>query len=185
MKTIATVLLGTLTGLLGITAWAADFTLKSSDIAANATLGNAQVFNGFGCSGGNISPQLSWSGAPAGTQSYALTVYDPDAPTGSGWWHWVVINIPATTNSLAKGAGTADGKAMPTGSQQVRTDFGTRGFGGACPPVGDKPHRYIFTLFALKTAKLDVATDATAALAGYMINGNLLAKTSFTAYYGR
>ena len=127
----------------------------------------------------------SWNGAPAGTQSYALTVYDPDAPTGSGWWHWVAINIPATANSLVKGAGTADGKAMPAGSQQVRTDFGAFGFGGACPPVGDKPHRYIFTLYALKVPKLEVAADSTAALAGFMIHGNMLAQTSFTAYYGR
>lgn len=182
MKTIAAMVLGS---LIATVATAADFTLKSTDIAPNATLTNAQVFNGFGCSGTNVSPQLSWSGAPAGTQSYALTVYDPDAPTGSGWWHWVVINLPATANGLAKGAGTADGKAMPTGSQQVRTDFGAFGFGGACPPAGDKPHRYIFTLYALKVPKLDVAADSTAALAGFMIHGNMLAKTSFTAYYGR
>ena len=182
MKTSAAILIGS---LLTMTASAADFTLKSSDIAPNATLTNAQVFNGFGCSGSNVSPQLSWSGAPAGTQSYALTVYDPDAPTGSGWWHWVVINLPATATSIAKGAGTADGKALPAGSQQVRTDFGALGFGGACPPAGDKPHRYIFTLYALRVPKLEVAADSTAALAGFMIHGNLLAKTSFTAYYGR
>ena len=143
------------------------------------------MFNSFGCTGDNVSPQLSWSGAPAGTQSYALTVYDPDAPTGSGWWHWVVINIPATATSIASGAGTADGKALPVGSQQVRTDFGAVGFGGPCPPAGNKPHRYIFTLFALKAPKLDVPPDATAALAGFMINANTLAKVSFTGYYGR
>jgi len=182
MKTTAAALIG----MLSVTAAsAAAFTLKSSDIAPNATLTQDHVFNGFGCSGKNISPALSWSGAPAGTQSYALTVYDPDAPTGSGWWHWVVINIPAATTSLAKGSGTADGKLLPAGSQQVRTDFGAVGFGGACPPVGDKPHRYIFTLYALKTPKLDVATDSTAALAGFMIHGNMLSKASFTAYFGR
>jgi Raf kinase inhibitor-like YbhB/YbcL family protein len=164
---------------------AAEFALKSSDVAPNATLTQEQVFNGFGCTGKNISPALSWSGAPAGTQSYALTVYDPDAPTGSGWWHWVIVNIPATANSIAKGAGTVDGKSLPQGSQQVRTDFGAYGFGGACPPPGDKPHRYIFTLYALKTAKLDVPADGTAALAGFMIHGNTLSKTSFTAFFGR
>lgn len=182
MKKIAAMVISVL--LVG-TASAADFKLTSNDIAPNATLTQNQVFNGFGCSGKNISPALSWSGAPAGTQSYALTVYDPDAPTGSGWWHWVVINIPAATHGIAKGAGTADGKAMPVGSQQIRTDFGVAGFGGACPPTGDKPHRYIFTVFALKAPKLDVPTDATAALAGFMINANVLAKASFTAYYGR
>lgn len=182
MKKIAALMLGS---LAATAASAAGFTLSSADIAPNATLTQNQVFNGFGCSGKNISPVLSWSGAPAGTQSYALTVYDPDAPTGSGWWHWVVINIPASATSIAKGAGTADGKAMPAGSQQVRTDFGALGFGGACPPAGDKPHRYIFTLYALKVPKLDVAADSTAALAGFMIHGNMLDKTSFTAYYGR
>ena len=97
----------------------------------------------------------------------------------------MVINIPATSTSIATGAGTADGKLMPAGSQQIRTDFGTVGFGGACPPQGDKPHRYIFTLFALKVPKLDVPADATAALAGFMINAHQLGKTGFTAYYGR
>ncbi|MGD9841905.1 MAG: YbhB/YbcL family Raf kinase inhibitor-like protein [Steroidobacteraceae bacterium] len=182
MKTLATLLIG----CIGSTAVsAADFILSSSDIAPQATLSNAQVFNGFGCSGGNVSPQLSWSGAPAGTQSYALTVYDPDAPTGSGWWHWVAINIPASVTSIAKGAGTAAGSALPAGTQQVRTDFGAPGFGGACPPAGDKAHRYIFTLYALKVPRLDIPADATAAYAGYNIQGNLLAKASFTAYYGR
>ncbi len=181
MKVVIAILLGS----LSVQAVAADFTLGSTDVKPGATLTNAQVFNGFGCTGANVSPALSWSGAPAGTQSYALTVYDPDAPTGSGWWHWVAINIPASASSIAKGAGTADGKAMPTGTQQVRTDFGTAGFGGACPPAGDKPHRYIFTLYALKVPKLEVPADATAALAGFMIHGNMLAKTSFTAYYGR
>ncbi len=182
MKTIAAMLISVLSIAA---ASAAEFKLASSDIAPNATLTQEQVFNGFGCSGKNISPALSWSGAPAGTQSYALTVYDPDAPTGSGWWHWVVVNIPVATQGIGKGAGTADGKAMPTGSQQVRTDFGALGFGGACPPVGDQPHRYIFTVFALKTLKLDMPADGTAALAGFMINANVLAKASFTAYYGR
>jgi Raf kinase inhibitor-like YbhB/YbcL family protein len=179
------VLIAILLGSLSLPVVAADFRLSSSDIKPGATLTSAQVFNGFGCAGTNVSPALSWSGAPAGTQSYALTVYDPDAPTGSGWWHWVAINIPASVSGIAKGVGTADGKDMPTGTQQVRTDFGAPGFGGACPPAGDKPHRYIFTLYALKVPKLDVPVDATAALAGFMIHGNMLAKTGFTAYYGR
>lgn len=164
---------------------AADFHLSSSDVAAKGTFTQQQVYSGFGCTGANVSPALSWSGAPTGTQSYALTVYDPDAPTGSGWWHWVMINVPATASGIDKGAGTAEGKSLPAGTQQIRTDFGSLGYGGPCPPAGDKPHRYIFTLYALKVGKLDVPADATAALAGYMINANTLAKTSFTAYFGR
>lgn len=178
--------LGLISGLaLSGVATAADFQLSSPTIKPEATLGADQVFNGFGCTGKNISPELVWSNAPEGTKSFALTVYDPDAPTGSGWWHWVVYNLPANSTKLAAGAGTTDGKKLPVGSVQGRTDFGATGFGGACPPVGDKPHRYIFTLHALKTDKIDVPTDATAALIGYMINANRIDKASFTAYYGR
>ena len=164
---------------------AAGFTLSSPTIKPGGTLTEAQVFQGFGCTGKNTSPALKWSGAPAGTKSFALTVYDPDAPTGSGWWHWVVYNLPATVAELPEGAGAADGKALPAGTMQGRTDFGAPGFGGACPPQGDKAHRYIFTVYALKTDKLDVPPDATAALIGFMINANKLDKASFTAKYGR
>ncbi len=169
---------------ISMAASATDFKLASSDIA-NQTISNKQVFKGFGCSGDNISPVLTWSGVPASTQSFALTMYDPDAPTGSGWWHWVVINIPGTAKGLSAGAGSADGKLLPAGSQQIHTDFGVAGYGGPCPPVGDKPHRYIFTLYALKVPKLDVSADATAALAGFYINANKLGSATFTAYYGR
>ena len=164
---------------------AAGFTLSSPTIKPGSMLTQAQVFNGFGCTGKNISPALVWSGSPAGTKSFAVTVYDPDAPTGSGWWHWVVINLPADTKGLAEGAGTADGKGLPAGAVQGRTDFGSPGFGGACPPEGNKPHRYIFTVFALKTDKIDVPADATAALIGFMINANKLGSATFTANYGR
>jgi hypothetical protein len=164
---------------------ATGFTLASPTIKPNSRLGQDQVFNGFGCSGNNISPALKWSNAPAGTKSFAVTVYDPDAPTGSGWWHWVVYNIPANVTALPAGAGDVKSGLMPEGAAQGRTDFGAPGFGGACPPPGDKPHRYIFTVHALKTEKIDVPADATAALIGYMINANRLAKASFTATYGR
>jgi Raf kinase inhibitor-like YbhB/YbcL family protein len=164
---------------------AAGFKLTSPTIKPGSTLTEAQVFNGFGCTGKNVSPALEWSGAPAGTKSFALTVYDPDAPTGSGWWHWVVYNIPASATELPEGAGTADGKGLPAGSAQGKTDFGAPGFGGACPPKGDKPHRYIFTVYALKTDKLDIPADGTAALVGFMINANKLGAASFTAKYGR
>ncbi|RZL95908.1 MAG: YbhB/YbcL family Raf kinase inhibitor-like protein [Variovorax sp.] len=166
-------------------AHAAGFTLASPTIKPGSTLTEAQVFNSFGCTGKNVSPALKWSGAPKDTKSFAVTVYDPDAPTGSGWWHWVVYNIPATATELPEGAGTADGKGLPAGSVQGRTDFGAPGFGGACPPQGDKPHRYIFTVYALKTDKLDIPPDGTAALVGYMINANKLGSATFTAKYGR
>jgi Raf kinase inhibitor-like YbhB/YbcL family protein len=163
---------------------AGKFTLTSTDVKPNGTLPMKQVFNAMGCNGENLSPQLAWSHAPAATKSFAVTVYDPDAPSGSGWWHWVIYNIPATTMELAAGAGSPKG-TLPAGAAQGRTDFGTPGFGGACPPVGDKPHRYIFTVYALKTEKLEVPADASAAMIGYMIHANSIGSASFTARYGR
>jgi Raf kinase inhibitor-like YbhB/YbcL family protein len=160
------------------------FALKSADVKPDSMLGDQQVFNGFGCSGANVSPQLSWTDPPAGTKSFVLTVYDPDAPTGSGWWHWVVYDIPATAKELPQGAGSGKA-ALPEGAKQARTDFGAPGFGGACPPPGDKPHRYIFTLHALKTEQLDVPADASPALIGFMTRANALGSASFTAKYAR
>ena len=165
-------------------AGAGSFQLSSSTIKPNARLAEAQVFDGFGCSGKNISPALKWSGAPAGTRSYAVTIYDPDAP-GSGWWHWVVYNIPASASEIPQGAGGAGGKGLPSGSVQGRTDFGAPGYGGACPPQGDKPHRYIFTVHALKVDKLDVSPDSPPAQVGRMIDANRLDKASLTATYSR
>lgn len=164
---------------------ASAFTLSSPTIKHNSFLTEEQVFNGFGCSGKNISPALKWNAVPKGTKSFAITVYDPDAPTGSGWWHWVVYNIPANVTELPKGAGEPTGKLLPPGTVQGRTDFGTYAFGGACPPQGDEPHRYIFTVHALKIEKIDVPLDSSAALIGFMINSNSLGKASFTAKYGR
>ena len=164
---------------------AAGFMLSSPTVKPNSVLSQDQVFNGFGCSGKNISPALKWSGAPKETKSFAITVYDPDAPTGSGWWHWVVYNIPADVSELAEGVGSAVGTFMPSGAVQGRTDFGAPGFGGACPPAGDKPHRYNFTIYALKTEKIDAPADASAALIGFKINANKIAKASFTAKYCR
>ncbi|TLU83923.1 MAG: YbhB/YbcL family Raf kinase inhibitor-like protein [Chlorobium sp.] len=166
-------------------ALAGNFKLTSLTIKAGATLTEEQVFDGFGCTGQNQSPALKWTPGPTGTKSYAITVYDPDAPTGSGWWHWVVYNIPATVTELAYGAGDATGKLLPSGALQGRTDYGTHAFGGACPPKGDKPHRYIFTLYALKIDKIDAPAEASAALIGFMIHANTLDKASFTAKYGR
>lgn len=185
MRTLASLVL-TVSLLASPLAQAAAFTLSSPDIKPGGRISEAQVFNGFGCSGGNISPALSWKHPPAGTKGYALLVHDPDAPTGgSGWWHWLVINLPASATGLASGAGKADGSALPAGASQIGTDFGGPGWGGPCPPVGDKPHRYHFTLYALKTDKLELPAGATAALAGYMVNANSLGKASLTGLYGR
>lgn len=162
------------------------FKLSSADIKAGTPIADEQVFAGFGCSGKNISPALKWSGAPLGTKSFALLVHDPDAPTGgAGWWHWVVTNIPADATELPKGAGKADGSVLPKGAAQVTTDFGGPGWGGPCPPVGDKPHRYNFSLHALKVDKLELPPGATASLAGFMINANSIGKATLTGKYGR
>jgi hypothetical protein len=160
------------------------FTLTSTDIAPGGRIAEAQVFNGFGCQGGNVSPALTWSGAPAGTRSFALLVHDPDAPTGSGWWHWVVYNIPATSTSLPAGAGDPRKGLMPAGAVQARTDFGTPGYGGPCPPPG-KPHHYNFRLYALKVVKLEVPADAMPALIGFNVRANELAHAELTGLYGR
>lgn len=162
---------------------AAAFELSSTEISEGGTLPLQSVFEGFGCHGGNHSPALNWSSAPANTQSFAVTAYDPDAPTGSGWWHWVVYDIPATVHSLEAGMGTAS--MLPSLGKQGRNDFGSYAFGGACPPVGDKPHHYIFTVYALKSASLNVPADASPALIGFMIHGATLAKATLTVRYSR
>ena len=179
-----TLLAAALTAAVSL-AHAAGFTLSSPDIKPNATMDKKFEFNGFGCAGENKSPALKWSGAPKDTKSFAVTMYDPDAPTGSGWWHWSVVNIPANVTELPADAGAVGGANLPKGATPVRIDFGVAGWGGACPPAGDKPHRYIFTVHALKTDKLELPPDATAALAGFMINANSIGKASFTAKYGR
>jgi Raf kinase inhibitor-like YbhB/YbcL family protein len=163
----------------------AAFKLSSPDIKANSTMDKKFEANVFGCSGENKSPALKWTGAPKDTKSFAVTVYDPDAPTGSGWWHWSVINIPANVTELKPDAGNASNANLPQGARQVRIDYGVAAWGGACPPEGDKAHRYVFTVHALKTDKLDIPQDATAALAGFMINANTIQKASFTAKYAR
>ncbi len=162
---------------------AEGFVLTSPDITGQ--LSNKEVFSGFGCHGENISPTLIWKNAPQGTKSFAVTMYDPDAPTGSGWWHWLIFDIPSNVYSLQSNAGKIDNSLAPKGSIQSITSFGQSGFGGACPPVGDHPHRYIFTVYALKVKKLGVQSDATPALVGFLLNHNLLAKASIVAYYSR
>jgi Raf kinase inhibitor-like YbhB/YbcL family protein len=168
----------------GETGAMAKLTLTSTDITNGGRIAEAQVFNEFGCKGGNVSPALAWSGAPAGTKSFALLVHDPDAPTGSGWWHWVVYNLPAGTTSLPAGAGDPRKNLMPAGAVQGRTDYGSVGYGGPCPPPG-KPHHYHFQLYALKVAKLDLPADASAALIGFNVRAQALAQAELVGLYGR
>ena len=163
---------------------AAKFTLVSPDVGKDNPIALDQVFNGFGCKGKNLSPALFWSGAPAGTQSFAIMVHDPDAPTGSGFWHWVAFNIPADAVSIPAEAGDVKKKGMPAGVVQGRNDFGTFGYGGPCPPPG-KPHHYHFRIFALKVPKLDVPADATAALIGFNVNANKIGEADLVGMYGR
>lgn len=173
-----TVMLATAMVSLGVShAQAETFKLSSPSIAEGQQLDSKQVFQGFGCEGGNMAPALSWSGAPAGTKSFAVTVYDPDAPTGSGWWHWFAFNIPADAKGLPKGG------ALPKGAVTLANDYGAKGFGGACPPPGEV-HRYQFTVHALKTT-LELDGSVSNALAGYMVNANSIASSTITAVYNR
>lgn len=148
------------------------FTLTSTGFADGGALPDAQVQ-----AKGNRSPQLSWSGAPEGTRSFAITCFDPDAPTGSGFWHWTVANIPADVTELAEGA------AVPPDAVEGRTDFGTPGFGGAAPPPGHGPHRYIFTVFAVDTEKLDVTQENSGAVFGFNLHFHTLARASIMGVY--
>jgi Raf kinase inhibitor-like YbhB/YbcL family protein len=158
--------------------------IESADIESGGVIPSKHLFNGFGCTGPNISPALRWSGAPAGTKSFAVTVYDPGAPSGSGWWHWMVYDIPVSVQELPTGAGNRGG-TLPHGAKQGMTDYGVKEWGGPCPPAGDAPHRYVFTLFALSVERLDVPDNATSAAVGFTLNGSTLEKAQFTAMFGR
>ncbi|PWB80938.1 MAG: YbhB/YbcL family Raf kinase inhibitor-like protein, partial [Methylocystaceae bacterium] len=158
----------------------------SPDIADGAVIDRKFVFNDFGGEGDNVSPKLVWTDPPDGTKSFALFCHDPDAPTGgAGFWHWLVVDIPASARSLEQGAGTPDGALLPKGSVQIRSDYGFAAWGGPCPPVGDPPHRYVFTVYALGVEKIEAPADATASLVGFLVNQNVLAKASVTGLYGR
>ena len=163
---------------MGSFASAQTFTLKSNEIGGQAT--NRQFFSGLGCHGDNISPELSWENTPAGTQAFAVTMYDKDAPTGSGFWHWVIFNIPASVTELPSGAGDISKNLTPEGAIQSTTDFGKQGYGGPCPPPG-APHEYLITVYALK-AKLSLDQSATPAFVGFNLYFNTLAKASIVMY---
>jgi len=163
---------------------AGKLTVTSTNISPGGKIADAQVYNSFGCKGGNVSPELSWSSAPAGAKSFAILMHDPDAPTGSGWWHWVVYNIPANVSSLPAGAGDPKKSLLPSGALEGRTDFGDPGYGGPCPPPG-KPHRYYVRVYALKVEKLEVPADATAAFVAFSVRMHTLATAELMGTYGR
>lgn len=164
-------------------AYSQTFTLKSKTLLGQAT--EKQVFNGFGCTGLNISPDLYWENPPKDTKSFAITMYDPDAPTGSGWWHWLVFDIPNTVTNLVEDAGNFEKKLLPKDIIQSVTDFGKAGYGGPCPPQGHGFHTYIITIHALKVEKLNLNATANPALVGYMINANTIEKSSIVFYHKR
>lgn len=165
--------------------FAGNFSLTSPQVSAGKMLSMEQVLNGFGCSGENISPELIWTGEPEGTKSFAVTVYDPDAPTGSGWWHWVLFNIPASVHSLAKNSGNAQAGLLPVGTIQSRTDFGKTGYGGACPPEKDAAHHYEFTVWALDVDSLGLDENASGAMVGFFLQHHQLDHAVLTAVFDR
>ena len=174
--------LALLTFLLHVAlAEAAGLRLASPDLAAGQ-FAPRFIYDQSGCTGGNHSPALAWSDPPAGTKSFAVTVFDPDAPTGRGWWHWVVYDIPAALKALPQDAGAASGANLPQGARQTANDFGGPGYGGPCPPPGS-PHRYVFTLYALDAASISTAGGPAEVAAG--LEPYALAKASFTISYGR
>ena len=161
-------------------AQAADFQLTSKSIAEGATVSADHYWNNFGCTGANVMPDLQWKGAPAGTKSFAVTFYDRDAPTGSGFWHWIAYDIPATATSLPGGA---NGGALPAGAIEGHTDLAKPGYFGPCPPVG-KVHNYVYTIHALKVDKLAVDKGASPALVGFFLTQNRIAEAKLTVKAG-
>jgi Raf kinase inhibitor-like YbhB/YbcL family protein len=166
---------------------AMTFTVTSDSLKDGDYLKKDHVLSedfGFGCAGGNQSPHLKWSGAPEGTKSFAVTCYDPDAPTGSGFWHWVVINIPPNVTELALDAGNTKSGKLPQGALQTRTDFGAPGYGGPCPPEGDHPHRYLFTVHAVG-GDINANADTSAAVIGFQLHFATLAKSAVMGLFKR
>ena len=162
-----------------------SFSLTSSDVDEGKKLAMPQVSGIFGAGGEDRSPELRWSGFPDGTKSFVVTCFDPDAPTGSGFWHWVMYDIPASTTVLPAGAGAQDGSKLPEGAKQLKNDAGLRGYLGSAPPEGHGPHRYVFSVHALSVASLPIDENSTPAVCGFNMFGNTLARSSLVPFYER
>lgn len=162
--------------------------LRSEDFREGDHLSEVHVLSedfGFGCKGRNLSPQLSWGDAPDGTKSFAITCFDPDAPTDCGFWHWLVVNVPQDATAVPRGAGDAAGTGLPAGALQIRTDFGRPGYGGPCPPAGGKSHRYVFSVYALSVPELPVSAETSAAIVSFHLNALALAKATLVGCFAR
>ena len=159
------------------------FTVTSTDVRDGETLANPHVSGVFGAGGEDVSPQLSWSGFPAETKSFAVTCFDPDAPTGSGFWHWAVANIPVTVTELPTDAGDPDGGKLPAGAITLRSDAGAARFIGAAPPSGHGPHRYVFAVHALDVEELPIDADVSPAILGFQMFGHTLARAIIIPIY--
>lgn len=161
----------------------ASFSVTSTDVAEGEMLAMPQVSGIFGAGGQDVSPHLSWSGFPDETRSFVVTCFDPDAPTGSGFWHWTVYNIPASVTEVVTGVGTQEGADLPDRAGQLRNDAGLAGYLGAAPPAGHGPHRYIFAVHALGLDELPIDDDTTPAICGFNMFGNVLARATLTPVY--
>ncbi len=164
-------------------AWSME--ISSPAVGGDGVIPDKYTANGFGCSGENVSLPLEWSGVPADAQSLAITMYDPDAPTGSGFWHWLAVNLPPSTTELTEGAGAVGDASLPDGAVHARGDAGVASYFGPCPPAGDTPHHYVVTIFAVDTDKLDVSNETSGAVVGFMLHFHTLEKASATYTYGR
>ena len=163
-----------------------NFVLTSSDTQLAISVPLIYIAKAFGCTGGNMSPPLQWSGAPTGTKSFVVTLFDRDErSTPSGWWHWVVYDLPSSVDKLPAGAGAEHAQSMPAEAREGRTDLGEDAYHGPCPAKGDPPHRYVFTIYALNVAKLDVPADSSGAMVTSTAQDHLLGKAVFVAHYGR
>lgn len=166
--------------VITLNTFAQTFTIKSAELGGQAT--KKQMSNSMGCNGDNISPQLYWENVPKNAQSFAITIHDENAPTGSGWWHWLVFDIPSAISELKSNAGNIEKKLAPKNAIQSKTDFGISGYGGPCPPSGSGFHKYTITIYALKVEKLGLDANANAALVGFYLEQNAIEKASLIFY---
>lgn len=158
-----------------------SFDVTSADLVQGEQMPSTCAHPSAG--GDDRSPQLSWSGFPDETRSFAVTCYDPDAPTGSGWWHWILLDIPAQVTSLAHGAGSADGSLLPAGAWQLHNSYGVAAFGGAAPPQNDHPHKYYFAVHALDVPTLGIDASVSQEVAGFNLTAHTIARGVLMATY--